>query len=74
MASLASEIQEEQWKAKIDEGEPGIDEIGKEEEERGRVVLINNAGVMFRLYNPANVKRTLDVNFRGTLQVCSPFT
>jgi hypothetical protein len=34
------------------------------------VVLINNAGVMDLHYNWQNVKRTLVVNYRGTLRVC----
>lgn len=33
-------------------------------------VLINNAGVNFDLeYSPENVKKTLDTNYRGTLNV-----
>ncbi|KAL8850625.1 MAG: hypothetical protein Q9221_004411 [Calogaya cf. arnoldii] len=37
-------------------------------------VLINNAGVNLDLdYSPANVKATLDTNYRGTLNMCQTF-
>lgn len=37
----------------------------------GVTVLINNAGVnLDAQYNAANARKTLDVNYRGTLQVC----
>ncbi|KAI4273403.1 MAG: hypothetical protein LQ337_004663 [Flavoplaca oasis] len=37
-------------------------------------VLINNAGVNLDLeYSPANVKTTLDTNYRGTLNMCQTF-
>ncbi|KAL9604038.1 MAG: hypothetical protein Q9219_000800 [cf. Caloplaca sp. 3 TL-2023] len=37
-------------------------------------VLINNAGVnLDQQYSPQNVKRTLDTNYRGTLNMCQTF-
>ncbi|KAL8699826.1 MAG: hypothetical protein Q9224_001244 [Gallowayella concinna] len=37
-------------------------------------VLINNAGVNLDLeYSPANAKTTLDINYRGTLNMCQTF-
>ncbi|KAL8950789.1 MAG: hypothetical protein Q9222_003196 [Ikaeria aurantiellina] len=37
-------------------------------------VLINNAGVNLDMeYSPANVKKTLDTNYRGNLNMCQSF-
>ncbi|KAL8814909.1 MAG: hypothetical protein Q9223_005912 [Gallowayella weberi] len=37
-------------------------------------VLINNAGVNLDMeYSPANAKKTLDTNYRGTLNMCRTF-
>jgi hypothetical protein len=50
-----------------------VSEINAEKErggEEGKVVLINNAGVMSLKYSKENARRTLDVNYRGTLRVC----
>jgi carbonyl reductase 1 len=57
--ALVDEVKEAQWKEKVDGGE-------------GKVALINNAGFMSLQYNPANVKKTLDVNYRGTLRASIP--
>ncbi len=50
-----------------------VEEVTRARSEAGgdsKVVLINNAGVMDMHYSWQNVKRTLDVNYRGTLRVC----
>ncbi len=57
---------DESVKALVEEVTKARSEAGRE----SRVVMINNAGVMDLHYNWQNVKRTLAVNYRGTLRVC----
>ena len=61
-------------KLEIDDGQSinaFADDVAKQ---TGKVdVLINNAGTYLDgNYNHENAKKTLDVNYRGTLNVCIP--
>jgi carbonyl reductase 1 len=60
-------------KLEIDNGQ-SIKEFADDVVKRtGKVdVLINNAGTYLDAsYSPENAKKTLDVNYRGTLKVCA---
>lgn len=61
--------------AKLDINDPSsvrrfADQVKREEDKGGKLtVLINNAGVRFPYYTTEDMRKTMDTNYRGTLNV-----